>query len=446
MEEKRWIESYDGKSDTIYQLTARGMDALDRLNSEYDRMILDKKIKDNGIDHEPKSVRQTVDAKTSKLHDFFICHATEDKEIVARPLAEKLDELGLDVWYDEFSLQWGRNLMKTIGKGINESRFGIVIFSPNFFEKKWAQLELDGLVQKLNLDNGEILPLLYNMTYEEFKKRLLLLSGILCRSWDDGLDQLSTELKHISDGSVNGFRKMNTSKTKSISKNQSNDFDLTLDKFTENGNHYVGIRNAKGRTVKSCYVKCNDSTCSWWDDGERYPRNIPEGGGGNVLLPRGFANTNPTITVMSAENMVEQIHLSNIPRRPSTKWNAEDENDDKVEWVNTTLGRIRSNFTSLRSLFQLFLDHPKVPILPEMKIHLSQKDELVDNTQTIVNQSASMLDRSWVDSLNDLCSLAKKNPWFLEGSIEIQIMQCNSCQGIVSQIDELLFRLPNPPV
>jgi hypothetical protein len=36
--------------------------------------------------------------------DVFICHAGEDKAIFVRALADALQNAGLRVWYDEFSL------------------------------------------------------------------------------------------------------------------------------------------------------------------------------------------------------------------------------------------------------------------------------------------------------------------------------------------------------
>ena len=40
------------------------------------------------------------------IYDVFISHASEDKEEVARPLAEVLRRNGLSVWYDEFELKF----------------------------------------------------------------------------------------------------------------------------------------------------------------------------------------------------------------------------------------------------------------------------------------------------------------------------------------------------
>ena len=57
--------------------------------------------------------------------DIFICHASDDKESLVRPLAEALRQLGAAVWYDEFSLDVGDSLSESIGRGIANSKFGI---------------------------------------------------------------------------------------------------------------------------------------------------------------------------------------------------------------------------------------------------------------------------------------------------------------------------------
>ena len=80
--------------------------------------------------------------------DAFISHASEDKDDFVRPLAEGLRERGLKVWFDEFELKVGDNLRGSIDRGLSQSRFGIVVFSPQFFEKQWPKNELSGLVTR----------------------------------------------------------------------------------------------------------------------------------------------------------------------------------------------------------------------------------------------------------------------------------------------------------
>ena len=64
---------------------------------------------------------------SSNKYDVFICHASEDKLEVARPLAEALQQEGLRVWYDDFTLRLGDSLRRAIERGLKQSRYGIVI-------------------------------------------------------------------------------------------------------------------------------------------------------------------------------------------------------------------------------------------------------------------------------------------------------------------------------
>jgi hypothetical protein len=91
-------------------------------------------------------------------YDAFICHASEDKDSVARPLAEKLKELGFWIWFDEFTLEIGDSLRRSIDKGLVNSRYGIVILSPSFFQKEWPQYELNGLTAREIEGRKVILP------------------------------------------------------------------------------------------------------------------------------------------------------------------------------------------------------------------------------------------------------------------------------------------------
>jgi len=105
--------------------------------------------------------------KSIKQHDVFISHASEDKQEIARPLAEELNSLGFEVWYDEFQLKLGDSLRRSIDKGLSGSRFGVVVLSPAFFAKNWTQYELDGLVQKEMSGSKVILPIWHKLSRDE---------------------------------------------------------------------------------------------------------------------------------------------------------------------------------------------------------------------------------------------------------------------------------------
>jgi len=76
-------------------------------------------------------------------YDLFVSHASEDKEVVARPLASALAALGFAVWFDEDQIEIGSSLRTSIEAGLAASRYGVVVLSRSFFDKPWAQLELN---------------------------------------------------------------------------------------------------------------------------------------------------------------------------------------------------------------------------------------------------------------------------------------------------------------
>ena len=99
--------------------------------------------------------------------DVFICHATEDKEDVAAPLADALIGLGVSVWYDDYELEVGDSLTERIDDGIARCRFGLVILSRSFFAKAWPQSELRGLEMRMIDGEVELLPIWHEISRHE---------------------------------------------------------------------------------------------------------------------------------------------------------------------------------------------------------------------------------------------------------------------------------------
>lgn len=104
-------------------------------------------------------------------HDAFICHASEDKSAVVKPLARELSRMGFAIWYDEFELRVGDSLRRSIDRGLAKSRFGIVILSKHFFAKEWPQYELDGLTAREIKGRKVILPVWHGVNRAQVLKR-----------------------------------------------------------------------------------------------------------------------------------------------------------------------------------------------------------------------------------------------------------------------------------
>jgi formylglycine-generating enzyme required for sulfatase activity len=129
--------------------------------------------------------------------DVFISHAWEDKEDIARPLAEALRRKGLRVWYDEFTLTLGDSLRRSIDRGLAQSRYGVVILSPYFFAKEWPQKELDGLAAREVSGEKVILPVWHNITADQVREYSPTLADRVAVSSDRGLEHVVQELLRV---------------------------------------------------------------------------------------------------------------------------------------------------------------------------------------------------------------------------------------------------------
>lgn len=133
------------------------------------------------------SAPRTNHKKPEEEWDVFISHASEDKDAIARPLAEALRGKGLRVWYDDFSLRLGDSLRQSIDRGLARSRFGVVILSAYFFEKHWPQQELNGLATREVNGEKVILPVWHGVGFTEVRSYSVTLADRLAVQTKDGL-------------------------------------------------------------------------------------------------------------------------------------------------------------------------------------------------------------------------------------------------------------------
>ena len=147
------------------------------------------------VSREYLSAAHTVEAAHEKGQwDAFICHASEDKESFVRPLAESLRQRGLAVWYDDFTLNVGDGLRRSIDRGLSQSRFGIVVLSHAFFQKEWPQRELDGLVAREVAGRKVILPVWHEVGFEEVKRYSPTLADRVAAKSSEGLEGVVRKL------------------------------------------------------------------------------------------------------------------------------------------------------------------------------------------------------------------------------------------------------------
>lgn len=134
-------------------------------------IVIDEMAKELSKNNEDEKSKAKENNKM-KEYDVFISHANKDKEDFVEKLYLSLNELGVNIFYDKESLEWGDNWKEKILKGTQKAEFAIIVISENFFGREWTERELSEFLSKQN-KNGQklILPILHNITVNQLYEK-----------------------------------------------------------------------------------------------------------------------------------------------------------------------------------------------------------------------------------------------------------------------------------
>jgi len=130
--------------------------------------------------------------------DIFICHASEDKDEVVRPLVGALHDAGISYWYDEAEIKWGDSITQRVNEGLEISRYVIVVLTESFISKNWPQRELNSALN-IEADSGDVrvLPLLVgdDTTMKRIMEKYPILNDKFYLKWRNGINKIIQAIK-----------------------------------------------------------------------------------------------------------------------------------------------------------------------------------------------------------------------------------------------------------
>lgn len=161
------------------------------------------------------------------MYDVFISHSSFDKDSFVEPLVIELKKLGLNVWYDKYSIHKGEKIKESIINGIRESVLFIAVISENYYNSNWSNLEL-GILEANYPEN--CLPLVFeNVKSTTLSKYPFLLEHNYIKA-NNEICYLSNEINNIicEKKQESGFWHINKTDLKSLIKEMYcyNDFKL----------------------------------------------------------------------------------------------------------------------------------------------------------------------------------------------------------------------------
>lgn len=135
---------------------------------------------------------------TNNQRKVFISHSSKDKTLVDK-LANDLISHGIYVWYDEWEIFAGHDIVEKVYDGIQDSNYFALVLTQNAIKSKWVKEELNtAKILEIERQNIIVLPLLFEpleiptvlktKKYADFRK-----------SYTTGMDELLKALGIIND-------------------------------------------------------------------------------------------------------------------------------------------------------------------------------------------------------------------------------------------------------
>lgn len=115
-------------------------------------------------------------AKRPELRDVFLCHAWDDRQKAAKELHDLLEARGVRVWFSEKDIGLGEPFMRSIDKGLANSRVGIVLVTPAML----STLPKGGVADKelsALLAGERLVPIVHQTTYDALREISPLLAS-----------------------------------------------------------------------------------------------------------------------------------------------------------------------------------------------------------------------------------------------------------------------------
>lgn len=96
-------------------------------------------------------------------YDVFVSYSKKDAPFV-RSLVGALEERGIRAWYDGGELRVGENFMRRIEDALEQSRYFLLVISPDYLASQWNSFELGVALGAASARRVRVIPVLVGET------------------------------------------------------------------------------------------------------------------------------------------------------------------------------------------------------------------------------------------------------------------------------------------
>jgi TIR domain-containing protein len=158
------------------------------------QLVNERLEQDDNFEDIKDYVGQTMNNNSPNV---FLSYASEDKDIAGK-IAKKLQENGIETWWDGWCIRAGDSIRQKIDEGIEGCTDFIVLLSPDSITKPWVNQEIDaGFVRKLNAQCNFI-PVRVNLPTSELSPLLLGITSPEINDFEKDVTKLINDIYGIS--------------------------------------------------------------------------------------------------------------------------------------------------------------------------------------------------------------------------------------------------------
>jgi anti-anti-sigma factor len=160
-----------------------------------------------GVDMEPRVLPLDVDQVP--FFDAFLSYASKDRALV-EDLARRLAQDRLDVFLDSWFIQPGHHIPKVLLAALRKSRKVVALMTPNYFQSKWTEFELNWNFVETHLGEAGadtlLIPVMLRSCEIPKETKALRRIDLVGADWEPGYRELVTVLCRAESFVVEAYR------------------------------------------------------------------------------------------------------------------------------------------------------------------------------------------------------------------------------------------------
>ena len=125
-------------------------------------------------------------------YDIFISHASEDKPLIARPIYEACERLGMKAFLDEEHIGFGQSFTSKINTALGSARTILAVVSSTSVDKEWPLLEINTALAYEASGSKRVIPVLVG---RPDLSKLPLIRAKRWLEWDGDADKVAAHVK-----------------------------------------------------------------------------------------------------------------------------------------------------------------------------------------------------------------------------------------------------------